>query len=317
MRVRVTSLSTELQSISQEQKTLFETARGFEHTLASLEVKRQEAVSKQSHLQELSQHMDFLEDSDDNLHEMHDDYERRLKTYEQHVQNKKAEYNQLKVKLEQVRTQLGNKLTEEGRIQAQRKQFEAQMKEREDLVREISAKHDMKGFSGELDDDQIQEFMAKITRMSRDQGLVLERIKRENESSITSAQSDLNGLLNKRSSLRQRKEYAQSEIKSSDRKVAEYKRNLDPLNVDSGQEVMAKDDLSKRETRLEETRAKAQAADNDGSLQSEHTKLRALEEDEGRVTEELFQGSKNAEIRAQLAILKQNLETRQKVFASL
>ncbi|KAI5850625.1 AAA domain-containing protein [Tricharina praecox] len=317
MRVRVTNLSTELQSIAQEQKTLFETARGFEHTLATLEMKRQEAVSKQSHLQELSQHMDFLEDSDEKLHEMHDDYERRLRSYEQHVQNKKAAYNQLKVKLEQVRTQLGNKLTEEGRIQAQRKQYEGQLREREDLVREISVKHDMKGFSGELDDEQIQEFMAKITRMSRDQGLVLERIKRENESSISWAQNDLNGLVNKRSSLRQKKEYAQSEIKNLDRKVAEYKRNLDSLNVDSGQEAMAKDDLSKREIRLEEARAKAQVADNDGSLQVENAKLRKLEEDEGSVTEELFQGSKNAELRAQLAILKQNLETRQKVYASL
>jgi len=310
-------LSSELQSIAQEQKTLFDTARGFEHTLASLEMKRQEAISKESHLQELSQHMDFLEDTDEKLHEMHDDYERRLRSYEQHTRDKKVEYNRLKIKLEQVRTQLGNKLTDEGRIQAQRKQYEAQLKEREDLVREICSKHGMKGFDGDLDDEQIQEFMAKIARMSRDQNLILERIKRENDSNISSAQNDLNGLLNKRSSLWQKKEYAQTEIGNLGRKVSEYKRNLDSLNVDSGQEAMAKDDLSKKEARLEEAKAKAQTADSDGSLQTENSKLRKLEEDEGSVTEELFQGSKNAEIRAQLAILKQNLETRQKVFASL
>jgi DNA repair protein RAD50 len=186
-----------------------------------------------------------------------------------------------------------------------------------DLVREISIKHGLKGFDGEVDDTLVQEFMAKIARMSRDQNLVLERIKRDNEDIIGTAQNDLNSLLNKKSSLQQKKEYAQSEIKNVDMKVRGLKRDLDGLNADAAKEVMAKDELNKKEKRLEEVKAQAQTADNDGSLHIQNTKLRDLEEDIERVTEELYRGTRNADSRAQLAILKQNIETRQKAFASL
>jgi len=317
MRVKVGELSVELNSIAREQQNLFKTAKGFEQTLATLEMKRQEAASKRSHLKELSEHMKFLGDSDEELHKLQHEYQDRLTTYVQHIASLKDEYNKTKSKLEQTRSNLGAKLTEEGRIEAEKKAYEGQLKERVDLVREISIKHGLKGFDGEVDDTLVQEFMAKIARMSRDQNLVLERIKRDNEDIIGTAQNDLNSLLNKKSSLQQKKEYAQSEIKNVDMKVRGLKRDLDGLNADAAKEVMAKDELNKKEKRLEEVKAQAQTADNDGSLHIQNTKLRDLEEDIERVTEELYRGTRNADSRAQLAILKQNIETRQKAFASL
>jgi hypothetical protein len=100
-------------------------------------------------------------------------------------------------------------------------------------------------------------------------------------------------------------------------KVESLNRDLDALKVDASQEVMAQDDLSKKERRLEIAKAEAQSADNDGSLQTEQANLRSLEGDIERVTEELYQGTRNADTRAQLAILKQKGEARQKAFVSL
>ncbi|KAA8894161.1 AAA domain-containing protein [Sphaerosporella brunnea] len=317
MRVKVGELISELNSIAQEQKSLFDTAKGFEQTLATLKMKKQEALSKKSYLKELSHNMQFLQESDAELHEMHRQYADRVQTYGRHIQTKKAVFDEVKARLEQVRSKLGDKLTEEGRLEAQKRTYEGDLKERENTAREISVKHGMKGFDGELGDAQVQEFMAKISRMSRDQNLVLERIKRENESLIASSQNDLNTLLRQRNSLQQKKEYAQSEIRSSDMKVKSLNRDLDALKVDASQEIMAQGDLAKKEKRLDSARSEAQNADNDGSFQTEMANLRSLEDDVERVTEELYQGTRNADTRAQLAILKQNLETRQKAFASL
>jgi DNA repair protein RAD50 len=317
MRVKVGGLSAEISSISREQKSLFDAAREFEHTLATLKMKRQEAISKKSYLKELSHNMQFLGETDAQLHDMQRQYAERVQTYNDHIQAKKIEYDEVKTRLEQVRSKLGDKLTEEGRIEAEKKAYEGQLKERESMVREISIKHGMKGFDGELDDIQVQEFMAKISRMSRDQNLVLERIKRDNEDYTVSAQNDLSSLLSQRNSLQQKKEYAQSEIRSFDVKAKGLNRDLDSLKVDASQEIMVQDDLSKKERSLEVAKTEAQSVENDGSFHIEATNLQSLEEDIERVTEELYQGTRNADTRAQLTILKQNVEIRQKAFASL
>jgi DNA repair protein RAD50 len=55
--------------------------------------------------------------------------------------------------------------------------YEADLEEREKLVRELASKHMIKGFDGELDDYTIQDFAARIDKMSRDQNQVLERVK--------------------------------------------------------------------------------------------------------------------------------------------
>jgi DNA repair protein RAD50 len=317
MRIKVGELAAEMDATSRDHESLLKKAEGFEKTLATLKVKRQEAISKNSHLEELAQNMQPLRESDEELREMQRQYTDRVHTYGRHIQNRKIEFNEANARLEQMRSKFNAKSTEMGRIEAEKKAYEGQLKERENLVREISIKHGLKGFDGELDDIQVQEFMAKISRMSRDQNLVLERIKRDNENLIASAQNELNSLREKRNSLLQKKGYAQSQIRSSDMKVESLNRDLDALKADASQEVMAQDDLSKKERRLEIAKAEAQSADNDGSLQTEQANLRSLEGDIERVTEELYQGTRNADTRAQLAILKQKGEARQKAFASL
>lgn len=44
-------------------------------------------------------------------------------------------------------------------------------------MRELSSRHKVKGYDGELDDDTIRDFANKIDKMSRDQNQVLERLK--------------------------------------------------------------------------------------------------------------------------------------------
>lgn len=45
------------------------------------------------------------------------------------------------------------------------------------MIKEISRRHGIRGFDSQLDDSQIREFIDKVSKMSRDQSLTLERIK--------------------------------------------------------------------------------------------------------------------------------------------
>ena len=317
MREKVERLTLEMNEIAGEQQKLFQTAKGFEQTLAILEMKRQEGATKRSHIEEISQHMQFLEESDEELHNLQQQYSERLAAYVQHIQNKKNLLTKTKSNLEDKRSQLGAKLTEEGRVQAERTAYENQLQERESLVKDISHKLQLRGFDGQLDDEQILEFMSRVSKMSRDQNLVLERLKRDNEDKMATVQHAVNVLQNKKSSLQQEKEYAQSNIRDSDTKIKSLRWDLETLKVDAGQETLAQEDLNKRETRLENAKAEVVAADYEGSLRIHSEKLRNVEEQIEQVTQELYQGTRNADHRAQLAVLRQTVEARQKAFSSL
>lgn len=45
------------------------------------------------------------------------------------------------------------------------------------MITDIGIKHGIKGFDGDLDESQINNFIAKISKMTRDQNTLLERIK--------------------------------------------------------------------------------------------------------------------------------------------
>lgn len=317
MQGRVENLTAELKRVNQQQMKLNASAQGFEETLAMLKTKRDEVATRKKSLEENEQHMEPLQESDQELEELQNNYQNRIATYNAHLENKKSEYDQTKARLEQIRSQLGANQREEGRLEAEKKAYESQLKEREDLVRELSIKHDIRGFDGELDDIQIQEFIAKIARLSKNQNLILDRVKQDSQSSISTTQSGLSSLQSKKSSLQQKKESAQTEIRNSEAKIKALQRDLGNMNAESGQELIVKDDLAKKEKRLEDTKRQIISADIDGQLSMQNAKLRDLESDIEGVNEELVQGTKNADSRAQLAILKQNVETRQKAFVSL
>lgn len=306
-----------MDEILAKQKRAYEAATGLGKTLATLDRKRQEATGKEQHLKELSEHVKLLDDPDTDLYAKQAQYHERLEGYIRHIESRREEHRSTEGILGQVRKQLGVKMTDQGRIEAEKKTYESGLRERLDIVRDISVKHDLRGFDGELSDSLVQEFIAKVARMSKDQNLVLKKIKSENTDRITASQTALNSLLNKRSSLQQKKESAQAVIKDSDREVRRLERELENLKADASRVDIAREDLSKKEMRLEEAKKQAQTANIEGSLQSKHGELRDLEKKIGGVTEELYQSTRNAESRAQLTILKQNIEARQKSLTAL
>lgn len=316
-RAKVGELTKKMNEVLAEQNQTLEATMAFKKTLATLERKKQEVTDKERHLNELSEHMKLLTDSDKDLYAKQEQYYQRLEGYMQHIESRRTDHGSTVGMQKRVREQLGAVQTDQGRFQAEKKTYEDALRERLDIVRQISVKHDLRGFDGELSDSLVQEFISKVARMSKDQNLVLKKIKSENSDRIAASQAVLNSLLNKKTSLEQKKESAQAVIKDSDREVRKLERELESLKASGAGVDMAKEDLGKKEMRLKEAKNQAQTAELEGSLLRQNAELRDLEEKVGSVTEELYQGTRNAESRAQLTILKQNIDTRRKALAAL
>ncbi|CAZ80011.1 unnamed protein product [Tuber melanosporum] len=310
MRLEVTELSRQISEIVAQQAQLFATAKGFEETIATLNAKKQEARTMETYIDEISQHLTHFEESDAELERMQHEYGKRMNTYQEHIEAKKAKYVEVDRDLDRVRRRLGEKLTEEGRIQAEQTAFEAQLVEREKLIKEISRRHGIRGFDSQLDDSQIREFIDKVSGMSRDQSLTLERIKRENAEEMRGAQEELNEIINKRRSLTGLKDHHQSSGRSVDDTLAALQQELDSIDVNEGQEAILKSQLQDKEHQHATAEQSFRNSSFDGSIRAENSKLRGIEDELESVTTELAKGTKQADERAKLGFLKKELETR-------
>jgi DNA repair protein RAD50 len=312
MRTQITALSKELTSISSQQEAHFLSAREFETILATLEMKRHEAISKRSHLSELSQHMLHLSESTPALLQMQSDYSSRLSSFTATINSKKQLHLQKTTDLENLRLALGAKMTGKGRIEAEKKQFESLLSERSAMIKEIAVTHNIRGFDGPgLDDTLVEEFLSRVSRLSRDQNLVLERIKRENEEAVSSAQSSLSALTTQRQGWEQKKNYSASEVQGLDIKIRSLQRELEGLGIDGAREGMVKEELRMREQKFEELKGD-HGVDFEREIAEGNRKLREIEEQMEGLQQELWQGTKDASARAQLEVLKQGIEMKKK-----
>ncbi|KAI5785944.1 hypothetical protein EDC01DRAFT_618217, partial [Geopyxis carbonaria] len=317
MRFKVEEIGNEMVAINQEQVALFETAKGFEKTLATLQMKKQEAISKKAHISEIEDHMTFLSESNKELQSMQAEYAARMETYQDHIDEKRQAYIEIQNKLDLARSSLNNKLTEQGQIQAEKTAYEDFLRERQSLVRDLSMKHGVNGFDGDLNDDQIHQFIYKLAEMTREQNQILDRIKLENERRIGIARQEYNTVVQQRSSLEQKREYAQSQIKVLDRDCKVQERAFSKIDVDEDREIMIKEDLEKKETELELAKAAFERANFDQKISLEKDRLRQVNSKVDAVTEELIQGSKRASDRAQLSMLQQNTENKRKMMSTI
>jgi DNA repair protein RAD50 len=88
-------------------------------------------------------------------------------------------YEELKQDIKRSRDLVESKHTEAGKYQAEKDNFEKQIERRGTMIKEMARRHNIRGFDIDLDDMQINDFMERITKMSKHQNLSLERLRRE------------------------------------------------------------------------------------------------------------------------------------------
>lgn len=127
----------------------------------------------------------------------------------------------------------------------------------------------------------------------------------------------MNQLLTQRNSLSQKKEYAKAEIRASDGRAASLQRELDRMGVNEGQEAILKSKLDDKEQRYAQAEDSFKNSGFGDRIQMENSTLRNVEENLERVTSELARGTRQADERARLGLLKKELETRRTALETL
>ncbi|KAI9660732.1 MAG: DNA repair protein rad50 [Alyxoria varia] len=288
---KMKELEDQRQHAHEKAKEAFNHASRFTDIVSQLENKRLEANIKNENIRELEQHMTRMNDSDDVLRSMLETFEERVSDYDGQLQIKTQSYHDLSKGIEDNRRTLRSKESEYGRYQAEKDHYEKQIQNRENLVKEAAHRHNIRGYDWELDEKAVRGFMERLNKMSRDQNAAVDRVRREAQEESEQTQTELNSLREKKSALRQNKDNCKTQISSNDKKLADYRRRINEIEVDESSRARFERSISETEENLNASKNNFESKGWDDLIKKAEADIQAHESDSGQLHQELIDAS--------------------------
>jgi DNA repair protein RAD50 len=276
-----------------------------------LKTKQQRAQNLQENINNLIPNLEELEESDEWLRSTLDRYEERVGQYEARQESLLAQWNELQQSLSTSRKQLSSKQAEMGRRQAEKENCERQMVSRAQLVKVAADQHSLRGYDGELDEDQVREFVDRVRKLSRDKDRELERVKKATEDELREIQAQLNELENRKSGRTQARLNARQAIAENDKRQGTKQREAGAINMDEGVKAELEKAKTDAQIRLRTLNTEYDAAEWDRQLKVANNHQVELETEGRRLMDELKQSNKLASDRAQLEYVKKEAKQTQ------
>jgi DNA repair protein RAD50 len=308
---QIDGLRVKAEEIEQDMKVALESGKE-KHMLANnaltivngLKTKKDQESFLQKQVNGLRSTLEELQESDEWLRSTLEQYEQRMAQYREQGQKYQLNYQELQQTLSNSRREMSDKQAERGQYQAQKESYERQLQDRAQLVREAARRHAMRGYDGDLDEDQIREFVSRVRKLSQDKDRELERVKKATDDALRETQAVLTELDNSRSARTQDRLNARQTIADNERKSSPIQRDLDLITIDEGAKAALESSLKDVQDRFRRATAEYETAEWDRNLQVENILLRDLEGELERLTAELVQSNKRATDRANFDHLK-------------
>jgi DNA repair protein RAD50 len=312
LREQSEKLNHDMQEVQQAAKEKHQQKNVYFGLLTELEGKKNRAKERQDNVNDLRTDLEELHETDEWLESTNEQYAERMIAYKQQERDMDVRFEHLQKEIITCRENHSRKLAEQGQCQAEKENYERQLQLRITLVREAARRHAIRGFDGDLDDDEVRDFLDKIGKMSRERNRELERTQKATEDELKHINSILTDLEGRRSAYNQDKLSAKQTIAGNDKRIYAIQHDIDHIQIDEGAKaaiVFTHEDLKER---LERSTADFDSADWDKRLQLENVELRNAEAESDRLGEELVQSTRLAGDRARLDFIKKELKDRQR-----
>jgi DNA repair protein RAD50 len=312
MREECKELGERIKQAAELADKAWKEAESYSRIIGALEGKRIEARSKQAIIKDLAAHLVEVPESDEWLTITLEQFESRLNQYQEQRQVKGDEYQERKQQVENLRRQLGQKLAEKGKHEQDKEEYERQIVRRKTMIQEVASQHSIRGYDDLTDDSQVEEFMYKIRKVSKDQHTALDRARREADSEKREAQSLVNQLTQRKAALQESKIAAKKQMALNDREERGYQSKVNQISVDEASKAVIESRIEDISVRMHKARNSAVSSSWEKGLTDANTELRSFEEESSRLNYELIQGTKKAGEMAKVAHLKQELKESQR-----
>jgi DNA repair protein RAD50 len=279
--------------------------------VADLRAKTQKAKGVQENIDDLKSYMDELQESDEWLESTIAQYKERMAQYQEQEGDYTAQYTELQDSLKDFARQMSQKQTEQGQHQAQKEAHESNLEQRVQLVKEAARRHGVRGYEGDVDGDQIQDFISRIVKASKDKDRELERIRKTTSDELEEAQAVITGLEQRKNSHTQDKVYSRQSINKNDTDSRAMHQQMSSITMNEGTKAALETSRNDVEERLRKMDADYEAAAWDHNLKKEQTRLSELKEESRRLVDEITQATNQSSARAQLDLARKNAKQQQ------
>jgi DNA repair protein RAD50 len=297
-------------AFNDEQEKRIRASEAF-NVLNELQNSRTQAGYLEKNLSQLKDHMKEMHESDEWLESTLAHFDQRMAEFKEEEANLRAQYTELNEEAKAATRQLSKKQSEKGQHLAEKASFDGNLELRLQLVKEAARQHSMRGYDGDLEDDQIQEFVSRIQKLSKDKDRELDAISRKTDEELRKKQEVLTSLETSRTTRAQEKVTARQTIASNDKKVNSKQMEIRNIRMDEGTMAALEASLNDAKGRLEKLNDNYKDASWDANIKNEGKRLRELQDEYSRLRNELYESNKVVEGQAQLQVFKKELKDRQ------
>jgi len=293
-------------------KDKYEQANTFLKVVNDLQTKTEKLEYKKEAIEELQSRIEEMPDSDQALRNILDEYERTAARTIADRDAKLKDFQDLQVELKQSRQQHTAKAAERGKHQSDKDKYERQLSSRSRMIKEAAERHEIRGYGGDLDENQIRAFYDRIQKVLNEKKRDLERLQQENATEFDQKAGLIAERESKKTSLQRDRASASQRMGSISRDVATLQSELGGLDIDEGAEAVLRTDMRELEARIETAKADEQAVDLDSQIRATNDEIWKLEAQAAKLSRELVDCTRLASERAQLDLRKKQLTERRR-----
>ncbi|KAF4539708.1 putative dna repair protein rad50 protein [Lasiodiplodia theobromae] len=316
LRAKTDELEERCKEAADRSREAWDHAAKFQNIVSKLEGKRVEAAATETNVKELQDHIEEMTDTDQELQEHLDKYEERVQLYEQDREEKVKRYNEIAQAIKDNRSSIGAKQTEIGKHEANKATYDRHTKTRETLIKEAANRHGIRGFDLEINDEQVQDFMDRISRLAKEQQGALERARKQKHQELQAANDELRRVNNRKAALETNKNNHKTQIAINERKLSELQEEINKIDVDEGSKATLELSLEDITRRLNKAKEDSVAGKWDEKLRDANGKMRDIDDQKEKLDAEMVDAMRRAGDSAQLDYVRKQLKEKQTSLAT-
>lgn len=306
-RTEVAEIDAQIAELDEKISFKNEQALSFKGIVDKLANKRSHLEFRQDTVQELKSSIKELNEPDQWLEENLAQFEEKVARHETEVEENKEQYAELQKELQQSRRSLGTKQSERGKHQSDKDKYERQLEVRVELVQHAANLHGIRGYDGQLNDKQAQQFSERIQKILNDKKRELEFLQKENREEADKKQAVITECEGRKAGYIRDRTFAKQRIGNVEKRVNALQAQLNGLDVDDGRKAVLDAELSDVEQRLQKLNEGFQTADFDNKIRHESNELAKLEAENDGLGRDMVECTQLADDRAQLGLRKKQL----------
>jgi DNA repair protein RAD50 len=262
--------------------------------------KTQKAEYLEGTIADLRENFDERMESDEWLQSTLEQFEERMAEYTRQSNEHQIQWKELQEAANDSRRQMSAKQAERGQHQAEKESYERHVESLVQLVKEAARAYSIRGYEGEINEEQVKNFVARIQKESRDRDLELDRITTESNEELRKTQSALSELDNQKVTRTEKRLSAQQAITANNKKVDLKLNQVAAIRMDEGKMAELNASLNDLNDRLRKATSTYENAAWDSKVTTEDSRLAELDSESSRLRDELYKSNQLANDHAAL-----------------